>query len=148
MNRIITCITILLLLAGQSFSQQLISTAGQQQNNVSWSIGEMITEGAPVSGMMILQGFNSPDSLVISGLSDVKLSTIVAYPNPVVGKLFLKHTESGLYSYSLTDIIGRVLINKTVDADQEIDLSHYDAGQYILKVYTNQFSKSTILIKK
>jgi hypothetical protein len=148
MNKIITCITILVLSAGQSYSQQLISTAGQQQNNVSWSIGEMITDGGSVSGKKIYQGFNSPDIIAYTGLADVSMSSIVAYPNPVIDKLFLKKTESGSFSFTLTDLVGRVLLTKTVDTDQEIDLSHFDAGQYILKVYTNQFSKSTILIKK
>ena len=148
MNKINTCITILLFLAVLCFSQQLISTAGQQQNNVSWSIGELITEGASVSGIMVYQGFNTAVKSGTSGLSDVKISTIVAYPNPVIDKLYLKQTESDLYSYTLTDILGRVLLTKTTDSDQEIDMSQYNTGQYILKVYTNQFSKSTILIKK
>ena len=34
MNKIITCGIILLFSAAQGYSQQLISTAGQQQNNV------------------------------------------------------------------------------------------------------------------
>jgi len=148
MNKTITCVTILVLSAVQGYSQQLISTAGQQQNNVSWSIGELITEGSAVSGLKVFQGFNSPDIGIPNGLSDVTFSSIVAYPNPVIDKLFLKKTEGGSFSFTLTDVLGRVLLTKTVDTDQEIDLSHFDAGQYILKVYTNQFSKSTILIKK
>ena len=148
MNKIITCITILLFFAGQGFSQQLFSTAGQQQNNVSWSIGELITEGGTVSGIMVYQGFNITDIPFVDGLSDVTLSTIKVYPNPVVDVLYLKQTESGSFNYILTDLVGRVLLNKTSDSDQEVDLSQYCAGQYILKVHTNQFSKSTILIKK
>ena len=148
MNKIITCGIILLFSAAQGYSQQLISTAGQQQNNVSWSIGELITEENAVSGLIVYQGFNSPDVKTPNGLSDVTMSAIVAYPNPVIDKLFIKKAESGSFTYTLTDLVGRVLLTKTVDSDQEIDLSHYDAGQYILQLFTNQFSKSTILIKK
>lgn len=149
MNKIITYITFLLLMAGSCFSQQLISTAGLQQNNVSWSIGELVTSEGSVSQLLVSQGFNSmSDTILVSGLSNVTLSAILVYPNPVVDKLYIKQTERGSYSYILTDIVGRVLINKTGDTNQEIDLSHYAKGQYILKITTSKFSKSTILIKK
>lgn len=136
-------------MAGSCFSQQLISTAGLQQNNVSWSVGELVTTEGSVSQLLVSQGFNSmSDTILVSGLSDVTLSAILVYPNPVVDKLYIKQTERGSYSYILTDIVGRVLINKTGDTNQEIDLSHYAKGQYILKITTSKFSKSTILIKK
>ena len=148
MNKIYSCLAILLLLAGQSFSQQLISTAGQEQNNVSWSIGELATEASTASGLMVYQGFNCLDGSVVSGLSEISLSGLTAYPNPVIDKLFLKLSQEGLYSFTLSDILGRVLLKKATDSDQEIDLSHYEAGQYMLKVTSNQLSKTTIIIKK
>ena len=149
MNKIITYITFLLLMAGSCFSQQLISTAGLQQNNVSWSIGELVTSEGSVSQLLVGQGFNSmSDTILVSGLSNVTLSAILVYPNPVVDKLYIKQTDGEPYSFILTDIVGRVLINKTGDTNQEIDLSHYAIGQYILKITTSKFSKSTILIKK
>lgn len=148
MNKIYSCLAFVLLIAGQSFSQQLISTAGQEQNSVSWSIGELATEAGTTSGLMMYQGFNSLDGSVVSGLSEISLSGLAAYPNPVIDKLFLKLSQEGLYTYTLSDILGRVLHKKTADSDQEIDLSHYEAGQYMLKVISNQLSKSTIIIKK
>jgi len=137
-----------LLLTLQCFSQQLISTAGQQQNNVSWSIGEIVTAGGTTSQFIIYQGFNSLESSVLSGLSDVAPSTLSVYPNPVVNELYLKKVDFGTYSYTLIDVVGSVLLNKIADSDQTIDMSHYSPGQYILKVTSNQFSKSTIIIKK
>ncbi|MDP4240014.1 MAG: T9SS type A sorting domain-containing protein [Bacteroidota bacterium] len=148
MNKIFTCLLILLLSVTQGYSQQLITTAGAQQNNVSWSIGEMVTESGSVAGLMINQGFNGFENIIRTGISAVEIFTVQTYPNPVIDKLFLKFTDGNTYSYILTDIVGRVLLNKSVHLDQEIDLSHYDAGQYILKVNSNRFSKSTIIIKK
>lgn len=148
MNKILTCLLILLLSVTKSYSQQLISTAGAQQNNVSWSIGEVVTESGIVAGLMINQGFNGFENIMPTGISDIETFTIQTYPNPVIDKLFLKVSDGSTYSYILTDIIGRILLKKSVNSDQEIDLSHYDAGQYILKVNSNHLSKSTIIIKK
>lgn len=148
MNKILISITFILLSFTNGYSQQLICTAGAQQNNVSWSIGELVTNSGTTSEFIFNQGFNS-FSDVETSLSDIDMSsTIEVYPNPVIDKLFLKFTESNNYSYILTDIVGHVLLNNTVNSNQEIDLSNYKAGQYILRVYSNQFSKSTIIIKK
>jgi len=148
MNKIFACILILLLSFTQGYSQQLINTAGAQQNNVSWSIGEVVTESGIVEGLRINQGFNGSENIIPTGISDVETFTIQPYPNPVIDKLFLKFTNGNTYSYILTDIVGRILLNKSVNSDQEIDLSHYASGQYILKVNSNKLSKSTIIIKK
>ncbi|HEY6914127.1 MAG TPA: T9SS type A sorting domain-containing protein [Paludibacter sp.] len=148
MNKIITCIAILLLITLQTFSQQLIGTAGQQQNNVSWSIGEIVNAEGSVSGLFFSQGLYSSENFIFTDVPHVSLSTISAYPNPVLDKLYVKNSESGYYTCTITDIVGRVWINNKVDTDQEIDLSHFASGQYILKVSTSQFSKSTIIIKR
>ena len=114
MNKIFTCLSIFLFSFTHGYSQQLFTTAGTQQNNVSWSIGEIVTESGTMSGVTISQGFNSYLNLLPTGISDITSSIIKAYPNPVIDKLFLKFTDGNSYSYTITDIVGRVLLNKTV----------------------------------
>ena len=148
MNKIIACFTFLLLWSGQSFAQQLICTAAQQQNNVSWSIGELITETGTVGNMVITQGFNQQIQDFPSAVSELTVRDFSFYPNPVVDKLMLNFNENNSYSWILTDIVGRTLKSKTSCVDREIDMSEFEAGQYILKVTTDNYRQSVIIIKK
>ncbi len=139
----------MLLFGSPLFAQQLLSTAGSQQNNVSWSIGDLVAGGATVSGVTVYQGFNAFEIDVNTALSAVEATGISVYPNPVVDKLILNMEANVVFSFSLTDIVGRTILNSANHLGKsEIDLSKYDAGQYILKVFSAQFSKSTIIIKK
>ncbi|MFT3751707.1 MAG: T9SS type A sorting domain-containing protein [Paludibacter sp.] len=149
MKKTIISLSVMLLFGSQLFAQQLLSTAGGQQNKVSWSIGDLLTGGSTVSGVTVYQGFNAFELDVKTALSDVESTGINVFPNPVIDKLNINIEAGTVFSLSLTDLVGRTLISSTNQSGPvEVNLSQFDAGQYILKVYSAQFSKSTIIIKK
>lgn len=149
MNKIIILLFVFFLSCVQSYSQQLFATAGSMQGNVSWSIGEIITDGGAVADWNIYQGFNGAEVNVSTGLSDAVPFGLSIFPNPVVDKLTLHMDTDSKFSFRLIDIVGRTLIDdKNCSGQLEIDMSKYASGQYILQVYSTQFSKSTIILKK
>lgn len=149
MNKIIIALSALLFSSANIYAQQLLTTAGSQQGDVSWSIGEMITEVGVVSDMSIYQGFNGVEVNVQTGLSDAPSYGLSVFPNPVIDKLIINIDADAGFTYRLTDLVGRVLVEGKARSERaEVDMSSYASGQYILQVYTTQFSKSTIILKK
>ncbi len=67
--------------------------------------------------------------------------TISIYPNPTDGNLNISVSNGSISNIVVTDISGKVVVEKTVNADQaEIDLSSYNKGIYLVKVVTENDS--------
>lgn len=148
MNRIYTYIILVILSTGMCFSQQLINTASAQQNNVSWSIGEIFTETGTTNDMIVSPGFSYQTSAIISATPEVMSRKINFYPNPVVDKMRVELDNSTPYTWMITDLVGRVLKNKVSCIDTEIDMSEFETGQYILKVVSGNYSHAVVIIKE
>ncbi len=147
MKNIFIYLTLLLLTVGKGNAQQLIGTAGSVQNNVSWSIGELINETATANNITIIQGFNQQAAGVISAIDKVINHSFSYYPNPVVDKLRLTLENINFYTWKLTDLTGRILKQKSSCMEMEIDMSAMARGQYVLTILTDEFNKSVVVIK-
>jgi hypothetical protein len=71
-----------------------------------------------------------------TGITDEKIELITLYPNPVSDALRIKGFE-GNGSFSMTDINGRVIINKQIISDELIRISSLPKGIYIVKIVTS-----------
>lgn len=147
MKHIFIYLILLLLTISKGNAQQLIGTAGAIQNNVSWSIGELVNETATVNNIIIVQGFNPQATGVVSAIEKVVNRSFSFYPNPVVDKLRLTLENNNAYAWKLTDLTGRILKQKSTCIEMEIDMSDMVSGQYILSVLTDQFNQSVMVIK-
>ena len=86
----------------------------------------------------------------ITDLDDVvsDADMIKIYPNPTDGRLYIEVSNSNIDNIVVTDITGKVFVNKTVNADQsEIDLSSYPKGIYLVNVVTenDSYTKKVVL---
>ena len=71
------------------------------------------------------------------------LTSLVAYPNPTSGKVFVTFTSdrNAKYSLKVVDVIGRVLISENISAvsgynEKEINLENVAKGLYLVSVQT------------
>jgi predicted Zn-dependent protease with MMP-like domain len=92
----------------------------------------------------VLQPLSSEDDLV---------SRINVFPNPSSEKLKieLKLPQNSMVNYVLVDVSGRILLDKNQRINsypqiEEIDLSEHFAGEYILKITTNQYTSSRKIV--
>ncbi|MCR5247746.1 MAG: T9SS type A sorting domain-containing protein [Paludibacteraceae bacterium] len=79
----------------------------------------------------------------ITDLEDVvsEDETIEIYPNPTNGIVYIKASEETINSITVSNMTGKVLVEKAINADQaEIDLSSYNKGIYLVKVVTENDS--------
>lgn len=79
----------------------------------------------------------------------ISVKTIV-YPNPAVNTLNVMSKTEGTSKVTLTDMLGRQVYTSTLEGNinMTIDVSSYEAGQYVLNIQTgNSIEKQRITIK-
>lgn len=132
----------------QTHSQQLFTTAGAQENNVSWTIGELVFGNIQLTDMIVAQGVYDPYTSDLSGIMDARSVNYSVYPNPVVDRLHIQTDQEEAYSFVLTDMLGRTLIQDKGTSGKTISMSYLKAGQYILRITGYKAAHSFIIIKK
>jgi cyanophycinase-like exopeptidase len=63
---------------------------------------------------------------------------ISVFPNPTDGTLFITHSGADIQSLTVSDLNGRVLIQKQQAAGAQLDIAHLPSGMYLLKINTGQ----------
>lgn len=140
----------------QSISQDVIGTSGDHfvggGAQISWTIGETVTETYTVSNSLLTQGFHQPEIMSVTSVDELDLMTEVRiYPNPVFESLNLEfgYIEDS-YIYNIHDTNGKLLYSSSRSNlhHQVIDMSNYPHGNYILKIIFDQSNPKTYKIVK
>jgi Secretion system C-terminal sorting domain len=148
MKNIIIFLLVFFFSVYHAHSQQLFTTVGFQQNNVSWTVGEIVFGSTELANIIVAQGFYDPYEPDPSGIVNVPSAHYSVYPNPVVDKLYIKTDQEAPCSLVLTDMLGRTLIQSNTASNQPISVSDLKSGQYILRIIGNQTAASFVIIKK
>ncbi len=147
---LITIIALLPVLAfGQSLDRQVIGSAGDYASagnvQLSWTVGEVATTTESSGNLLITQGFQQPDGLVVGIQSPVSGLSINLFPNPTEDMLVLKLSSKDAKELQLQwfDMLGQVLgkmQTATVygEYSHEYDLSYFAPGTYFLVMRDKQ----------
>ena len=103
--------------------------------NVSWSIGEPMTETAVGSSASLTQGFEQPRfNLTIGMIENEPAWNISAYPNPTSDMLSVELADDHVDANAvLFDAVGKRAIEQRIIARRTtLDLSALPAGEYLL----------------
>lgn len=147
MYRIVT-LTVVLMLTVFAFSQKIVtetvSTGGSSvvsgNVTVDYTIGELLVSTGK-NGEIITQGMQQPQMtqqlLTIGGTEN----TLIVFPNPTEGKLYVSFSEqlTESVSFKLYGLDGKV-IQVPVHSNNEkytIDMSGCSAGTYMLEPIIN-----------
>ena len=85
-----------IVLSTSSFSQSVISSAGNESSsssyNISWTLGETVIATLEGTNISLTQGFHQPVIIdnVPTFLEEDMVLDIVAYPNPTYDKVLFK----------------------------------------------------------
>jgi hypothetical protein len=145
MKSLILFSVFLLFVAGSATAQTVVSANGGTATaagvEVSWTIGEPITETVTDGTTTLTQGFQQ-SKLTVTAINDIQVSgvEIKVYPNPTsdyVTVHFSKVMEKP--TYLLFDLSGRLIEQKNIETtDAKIDMTGYAGGSYILKLNSGQ----------
>lgn len=121
-------------------AQSLIAPAGASHSGVAWTVGEittrMLKSFTPYS--FLTQGFLQPEYLVSTNLPGCSMAaSVMAYPNPVVNKLYID-TKGAPSLWSIYDFIGTLVAVGTLSGEsgQFVDFTSYLPGNYIIRINT------------
>ncbi|MEL1246176.1 T9SS type A sorting domain-containing protein [Flavobacterium sp. DGU11] len=148
---------------------QLVATVNPDgaDQDVTWSIvsgGDFATLGADglvtatADGTIVIRVTSVSDptkfddiTITISGnlgTGDFSISSIKAYPNPVTDVLHITASEA-IKTVEVYTMLGQQMTAKTVSGDQgQIDMASFAVGNYILKIITENASKTIKIVKE
>lgn len=138
-------------------AQQVIASSGNSATagtyTVAWTLGEPVIKTLTGTNYILTQGMHQT-KLVVTNLQDLTLSgqEVKVFPNPTEGFLRIEVIQTGneFFHYELSDITGRRLLLKVMQAhSEEIDMSSYASGVYLLHVLNpnHEYVKTCKIIK-
>jgi len=159
MKKLLTVLCLLLLCSmaarAQSIGPSTLNAAGGSRtiegNTYEYAIGEVVagsTYDGP--GLIVTPGVLQPMIEDPDGIDQLVIDpgALGVFPNPVEQALFLQpdFKKKGILEYVLSDIQGRILLEKKVNLDQgnerqQIDMNHLAAATYNLSVVWKQAGK-------
>ncbi len=151
-------IAFLLFVSQSSRAQQVVASTGNTSAVagyiLDWTLGEPVIETFTGTSVILTQGMHQTN-LVVTGLHDLISPglEVKVYPNPVGDFLRIEVLQNGNddFHFELSDITGcRILLKEMRSESEEIDMSSYVPGTYLLHVFDKKKENRKIckIIKK
>jgi hypothetical protein len=137
-------------LNAQAATPEVIASAGDHytfpSGSIAWTIGEPVSDTYAGNNFIITKGFHQPIEIsLISVPENEQQQSLYVYPNPAFDKIILSFQgmNPGDYTIEMTDAAGKQAYNSlqainSINIKQEIDLSSFARGIYILKISSQQ----------
>lgn len=122
--------------AGTYFSEATISLFSDQKQTYGFTVADFDGDGdldiASVNyGGTELSWFEN--KLITLSLNDNSIQKISIYPNPTTNKLYFKGSFNDNFKVSVFDILGKKIIEKTLNINETLDVSQLNTGIYIIR---------------
>ncbi|MGP8215242.1 MAG: T9SS type A sorting domain-containing protein [Bacteroidia bacterium] len=135
----------------QSITPHVISASGAYVESAScsmtWTLGEIMTDTYSSADNFFTQGFNQPDTTMITSLPSLYHSgNITIYPNPVINYLIINLSDSpGKHIICFYNMLGQLLLQENIPASQQqlkISLNEFANGLYLLNIISSETNLS------
>lgn len=124
----------------QSVTPDVTATAGAHfaipSIQISWTLGETITQTLSNSSAQLTQGFQQSNISVV-GVSDYDFSySVEAFPNPTIDVVRIKLSDNVTEGrLNIIDPTGKVIHEKEItESDFMLDFAPYSMGTYFLNL--------------
>lgn len=128
----------------QGVSPEVFASAGgcgnNSQGSLSWTIGESVVSTESSTNCYLTQGFQQPPAITVTAVNNLPEKNLVkVYPNPVSSSVYVQGTGNGTLQIQLMDMNGKLIMSKLLSSSEnQLDLTSYASGVYLLKVYDLQ----------
>ena len=79
-------------------------------------------------------------------IEETVLSGVSVYPNPSTGFININFENNDNYTIEVTNIIGEIILVKDVNSNTIIDLTNFEKGTYLVKVFNSELSKTERIV--
>jgi hypothetical protein len=142
-------------LSAQSISKQVIAPLGgtisNGNNQLSYTAGEIVIGGMTAEDGSFQLGNGYYPSLNLTTLSIESPTTnllVKIYPNPTKELIFITHPSSNSFKVFISDLTGKVLLEKEVGKQDPINIERYPSGTYLINVTTEDKKTNSYKIIK
>lgn len=142
-------------LSAQSVSKQVIAPLGGTISNgniqLSYTAGEVVVGSMTAEDGSFQLGNGYYPSLNLETLSIDSPTTnllVKVYPNPTKELIFITHPSSTSFKVFISDITGKVLLQKEVGKQEPINIERYPTGTYLINVTTEDKKTNSYKIIK
>ena len=142
-------------LSAQSISKEVIAPLGgtisNSNNQLSYTAGEIVIGGMTAEDGSFQLGNGYYPSLNLEVLSIASPTTnlsVKVYPNPTKEVIFITHPSSNSFKVFISDLTGKVLLQKQVSKQQPINIEKYPTGTYLINVITEDKKTNSYKIIK
>jgi len=142
-------------LSAQSISKQVIAPAGSNisngDNQLSYTTGEVVVGAMTSEDGSFQLGNGYYPSLDLQALSIESPTTnllVKVYPNPTKEVIFITHPSSNSFKVFISDLTGKVLLQKEVSKQEPINIERYPTGTYLINVTTEDKKTNSYKIIK
>jgi len=134
---------------GLTAERQVIAAAGgysvdtHSGLNLSWTLGETITETIYGNTLVLTQGFQQPDTLNIVGVREVPLEELglKVFPNPAAFEVNIQIAKPEMMPLWLRvfNLNGRMAFTRLITQEiSTLDVSSLASGSYYLHFYSSE----------
>ena len=142
-------------LSAQSISKQVIAPAGSTisngNNQLSYTAGEVVI-GAMTDedgSFQLGNGYYPSLNLEVLRIDSPTTNLLVkVYPNPAKEVIFIAHPSSNSFKVFISDLTGKVLLQKEVGKQEPINIEKYPTGTYLINVTTEDKKTNSYKIIK
>ena len=141
--------------SAQSISKQVIAPSGSTMSNgdnqLSYTAGEVVVGGMTAEDGSFQLGNGYYPSLDLQALSIESPTTnllVKVYPNPTKEVIFITHPSSNSFKVFISDLTGKVLLQKDVGKQEPINVERYPTGTYLINVTTEDKKTNSYKIIK
>lgn len=129
-------------LHGQTISQSVIGSGGSIDRQLSFTLGETVVVTGQADGLILLQGFHQPFTVLITSIEDPAISKqVTLFPNPTDGMVTLRMESTGRFTFQveLMNLDGKRLAPMRVwevseSAEMTADLGAFPEGIYLINL--------------
>ena len=142
-------------LSAQSVSKQVIATLGgtisNGNNQLSYTAGEIVIGGmtAEDGSFQLGNGYYPSLNLEVLNIDSPITNLLVKiYPNPTKEMIFITHPSSNSFKVFISDLTGKILLQKQVGKEDPINIERYPTGMYLINVTTEDKKTNSYKIIK
>jgi hypothetical protein len=142
-------------LSAQSISKQVIAPLGatisNSTNKLSSTAGEVVVGSmtAEDGSFQLGNGYYPSLNLEVLSIDSPTTNLLVkVYPNPAKEVIFIAHPSSNSFKVFISDLTGKVLLQKEVGKQEPINIEKYPTGTYLINVTTEDKKTNTYKIIK
>ena len=142
-------------LYAQSVSKQVIAPLGgtisNGNNQLSYTAGEIVIGGmtAEDGSFQLGNGYYPSLNLEVLNIDSPITNLLVKiYPNPTKEMIFITHPSSNSFKVFISDLTGKVLLQKQVGKEDPINIERYPTGMYLINVTTEDKKTNSYKIIK